>query len=117
MNDDNYFLKMIIRAVEHGIYLGEIDSPEKYMDDLVNSFVNESTLFCKYDNNIVIIEDSMCNPILNLAINKSTLFIVPAGEDNFFSCFMKVIRHVSDVHKKNKKAKNEKINEESFEWI
>ena len=117
MSDDNYFLKMIIRIFNHGIYLGELESPEEYMEDLINIFANDTELFCRIENKTVVIEDSMCIPIMNLAINNNTLFVVPAGEDNFFSCFMKVIRHVSNVHKKKKETKNEKINEESFEWV
>ena len=102
--------------MNHGIFLGDIEDPEKYLKDLVDIFAHDTHLFCRYDNEIVIVEDSMCNPIMNLAINKDTLFVVPAGEDNFFSCFMKVIKHVSDVHRKNKKKKK-KIDEETFEWI
>lgn len=115
MDDQNYFLKMIIRIVENGIHLEDVKDSDKYLKDLVDSFAHESYLFCRYENKTVIIEDSMCNPIMNLAINKDTLFVVPAGEDNFFSCFMKVIKHVSNVHKK-KKAEA-KIEEQSFEWI
>ena len=116
MDDQNYFLKMIARVIEHGIYLGDIPDTEKYLEDLVDTFANDTRLFCRYENKIVIIEDSTCNPIMNLAVNKDTLFVVPAGEDNFFSCFLKVIRYVSDVHRKNKK-KNKKIEENNFEWI
>ena len=102
--------------MENGIYLGDIEDTEKYLQDLVDTFTPESHLFCRYENQVVIIEDSMCNPIMNLAVNKDTLFVVPAGEDNFFSCFLKVIRYVSNVHRKNKNKKKE-INEETFEWI
>ena len=116
MDEDNYFLKMIIRLLEHGIYLGELESPDQYLQDIVDTFAKETSLFCKYENNIVIIEDSMCNPIMNLAMNKDTLFVVPASEDNFFSCFMKVIKHVSDVHRKNKNKKKE-VDENAFEWV
>ena len=102
--------------MENGIYLGEIESSDKYMDEIVATFANEIDLYCKYEHKTVLIEDSMCNPIMNLAISKDTLFIVPAGEDNFFSCFMKVIKHVSSVHKRNKNKKK-KIEENNFEWI
>ena len=116
MDDQNYFLKMIMRVMEHGIYLGDIENTEKYLADLVDTFAKETHLFCRYENKVVIIEDSTCNPIMNLAVNKDTLFVVPAGEDNFFSCFLKVIRYVSDVHRKNKNKKK-KIIEETFEWV
>ena len=45
MEDKNYFLKMIVRVFDHGIYLGELESPDKYMEDLVDIFVNEKDLF------------------------------------------------------------------------
>jgi len=102
--------------MENGIYLGDIDSPEKYMSDIVDMFNSESEVFCRYEHKTVIIEDSMCNPIMNLAINANTLYIIPAGEDNFFSCFTKVIKYVSTIHKK-KKTKKIEIDENAFEWI
>ena len=116
MDEQNYFLKMIIRAMDHGIYLGNVDSSEDYLNDIVEMFAKETDLFCRYESKTVVIEDSMCNPIMNLAISKDTLFIVPAGEDNFFSCFMKVIKHVSNVHKEKKNKKKE-VDESDFEWI
>tara|TARA_B100000989_G_C19518836_1_gene463071 strand:- start:216 stop:566 length:351 start_codon:yes stop_codon:yes gene_type:complete len=116
MDDENYFIKMLARVVEHGIHLGDIDDTEKYLENLVDTFATETHLFCRYENKVVIVEDSMCNPIMNLAVNKDTLFVVPAGEDNFFSCFLKVIKYVSDVHRKKKNKKKE-IDEETFEWI
>ena len=116
MGDQNYFLRMITRVMEHGIYLGDIKDTEKYLEDLVDTFATEKDLFCRIEHKTVIIEDSMCIPIMNLAINNNTLFVVPAGEDNFFSCFMKVIRHVSKVHRQNK-TKKKNIEENSFEWI
>ncbi len=116
MDDKDYFLKMIIRIFDNGIYLGELESPEEYMEGLIDIFANEKDLYCRIEHKTVVIEDSMCVPIMNLAISNNTLFVVPAGEDNFFSCFMKVIRHVSKVHRQNK-TKKKNIEENSFEWI
>lgn len=116
MDEQNYFLKMIIRVMENGIYLGKIDSPEDYMSDIIDMFNSETQVFCRYEHKTVIVEDSMCNPIMNLAISNDTLYVIPAGEDNFFSCFTKVIKYVSDTHKKNKTKKVE-VDENEFEWV
>ena len=116
MDEDNYFLKMIIRVMENGIYLGEVKSPEEYLNNIVDMLCEDSNLFCRFEHKTVTVEDSMCNPIMNLAINRDTLFVVPAGEVNFFSCFMKVIKHVSEFHKREKTKKVE-IDDKAFEWI
>jgi len=107
---------MIIRVMENGIYLGSIDSPEEYLEGIVDMFNEETQIFCRHEYKTIIVEDSACNPIMNLAISNDTLYVIPAGEDNFFSCFMKVIKHVSDAHKK-KKAKKKEIDENAFEWV
>ena len=116
MDSENYFLKMIVRVMEHGIYLGEISSSEEYLDSIVGMFNSRSDVFCRYENKNLIIEDSMCNPILSLAISRDTLYVIPAGEDNFFSCFVKIIEHVSNVHKRKKEQKK-KIADDAFDWI
>jgi len=53
---------------------------------------------------------------MSLSIRNNTLYIIPAGEDNFFSCFVKIIEHISDVHKRKKEEKK-KIDENAFDWI
>ena len=116
MDKDNYFLKMIIRVLEDGIYLGEISSSEEYLNGIVEMFNSHSDVFCRYEHKMIIIEDPMCNPIMSLAIRNNTLYLIPAGEDNFFSCFVKIIEHVSNVHKR-KKEKKKQIDENAFEWI
>ena len=95
--------------MDHGIYLGEISSPEEYLSNIVDIFSSRSDVFCRYENKVAIIEDSVCIPIMSLSIRNNTLYIIPAGEDNFFSCFVKIIEHISDVHKRKKEEKKQKI--------
>ena len=114
--DKNYFFKMIKRILEDGIYLGNIKSSEEYLDNMVNTFNRDYDLFCRFDHKAVTIEDSMCNPIVNLMIRNNTLYVIPSVEDNFFSCFMKIIEHVSKEHQRKKDEKKE-IDENAFEWI
>ena len=102
--------------MENGIYLGEISSSEEYLNDVVEVFGSRSDVFCRFEHKTVIVEDSMCNPIMSLAISNNTLYIIPAGEDNFFSCFVKVIEHVSNVHKRKKEQKK-KIDDDAFDWV
>jgi len=107
---------MIVRILEDGIYLGEISSSKEYLDDIANFFNQDGNLYCKFDYKTLVIEDSMCNPILNLVIRSNTLYILPSIEDNFFSCFVKIISYVSTPKRKKKNVKKE-IDEKEFEWI
>ena len=50
MDKDNYFLKMIIRVMENGIYLGEISSSEEYLNDVVEMFSSRSDVFCRFEH-------------------------------------------------------------------
>ena len=107
MDSENYFLKMIVRVMEHGIYLGEISSSEEYLDSIVGMFNSRSDVFCRYENKNLIIEDSMCNPILSLAISRDTLYVIPAGEDNFFLALLKS-SSMYQMYTKEKKEQKKK---------
>ena len=107
---------MLMRILEDGVYLGEISSSEEYLEDIADFFNQDENLFCKFDYKTLVIEDSMCIPIVNLTIRNHTLYILPSVEDNFFSCFVKIISYVSQPKKKNTNAKKQ-IDENEFEWI
>jgi len=115
-SQDNYFAKMIMRILDDGIYLGQISSSSEYLEDIADFFNQDPNLFCKFDYKTLIVEDAMCMPVLNLMIRNNTLYILPAAQDNFFTCFMKLVSYISQPKKKKKNAKKE-IDENEFEWI
>ena len=117
-DNNNYFANMIRRILDDGIYLGEIGSSKEYLEGIANYFNQSESILCKFDYKTLIIEDSMCDPILNLVVRNNTLYILPSVENNFFSCFIKILGYVSDQHKIEKReSKEKKVDENEFKWI
>ena len=72
---NNYFLKMLIKILEDGIYLGEIPSSKEYLENVSDYFNQDANLFCRFDYKTLVVEDAMCNPILTLSVRNNTLYI------------------------------------------
>ena len=72
-------------------------SSSEYLEDIADFFNQDPNLFCKFDYKTLIVEDAMCMPVLNLMIRNNTLYILPAAQDNFFTCFMKFLGSFYDI--------------------
>ena len=113
-----FLLKMIKRILEDGIYLGEIESSEKYLLDVCAFFNLRNDLFAHFDHKALLIDDAAGGRVMTLSVRNNTLYITPAMEDTFFFCFKNLLEFAcAKANPKKKKEVKKTIDDSEFEWI
>ena len=112
-----FMLDTIKRILKHGIYLGDISSPDYYMMNLCKHFNSNSPFRAVYQEDKVIIETQDFEPIAGFRIRRNTLELASIGKDDFFNCFMDILEFVCKPLPKEKEKEKKQIDDSEFEWI
>jgi len=114
-NKPEQLFNMIKTSIDNGIHLGyKIKNKEQYLLNLCNFFNLKKYVRAYYEGNVIVIEDELFRPIVSIKVSDDTLYLLPLGEDNFFSCYLDVLKFVSSPRPQKVE---QKIDENEFEWI
>lgn len=106
---------MIKKSIDNGIRLNnKIECKDQYLLSLCNFFNLKKFVRAYYEGNVIVIEDELFRPIVSIKVSDDTLYLLPLGEDNFFSCYVDILKFVSAPRPQKVEKK---IDDNEFEWV
>ena len=124
MINKNEVADFLSKIINEGIGLSPLNEPQRieYLEKL-HEFINNEGAFNSYlEDNRIVIETFIHDPILAVDLGNKSIFFIPISDSDWFDPLLTVLRFIritemEEAHKEKLRKKDTEQDNKEFEWI
>ena len=124
MINKNEVAKFLSNVINEGIGLSPLNGIQRieYLEKL-HEFINNEGAFNSYlEDNRIVIETFIHDPILAVDLGNKSIFFIPISDSDWFDPLLTVLRFIritemEEAHKEKLRKKDTEQDNKEFEWI